>query len=350
MQTEFKKIQTLAFFALLIGVGIAFYKVIAPFLYSLFWAAVLAGIFYPVYTWFQKKLSNDSAAAGVTVIMIVLLVLLPLAGFFGVVAKQAIDVYNKVSQPETIASIQRSIQEFLDEPGIQEMSTRFQIQEKLQEASANGGKIAVDWLTASSLGTISVVVQFCIMLYTLYFFFKNGEAWLKRLMFLLPLGDDNERTLYNRFISTSRATLKGNIIMGGIQGTIGGVIFFLVGIPSATFWGLVMTVAAMVPAIGTIIVWAPAAIIMFVTGHAVQGFMILCGGVLITVVDNLVRPPLVGKDIQMHPVVILFATLGGLVMFGMFGVVIGPLIASLFMALLEIYQKKYRAELSSREA
>lgn len=349
MKTEFQKIQTIAFFAVLLGVGIMFYHVIAPYIYPLFWAAVLAGLFFPFYDWLRRKLHNATAAAGVTVATIVLLVMLPLAAFFGLVAKQAIDVYNIVSQPQTIRSIQTSVQNFLSTPTIEKFSERIQLDERLQSMSKNAGEVAVAWLTASSLSTITLVIQFGITLYTLFFFLKNGEEWLKKLMFLLPFGDDNERTLYKKFVSTSRATLKGGILVAALQGSIGGILFWIVGIPSAAFWGLIMTVMAMIPAIGTIVVWAPAALYMFVIGHPIQGFIILCGGLFITIVDNIVRPPLIGKDIQMHPVMILFSTIGGLSMFGISGVVVGPLIASLFLSLLQIYEDRYKKELGSSE-
>jgi predicted PurR-regulated permease PerM len=349
MQVEFRKIQTIAFFAVLLGVGFLFFRVIAPYVYPLFWAAVIAALFAPLYHRLKEKFKNENAAAGVTLVIILLVVILPLAGFLGIVVKQAIDIYATVSQPETIASVQESVRNLLARPEVQDFMTRFELDQKLKEFSENAGGAIVGWLTASSKSTVTVVIQFFITLYTLFFFLKDGEMWLRKIMFLLPFGDDNEKVLYKKFVSTSKATLKGTILIGGIQGTIGGILFLVVGIPSAAFWGLVMIVMAIIPAVGPAIVWIPAAGYMLATGHIWQAVVLIAGGLFMGVIDNVLRPPLVGKDIEMHPLLILFSTIGGLSMFGISGVVIGPLIASFFLAILQIYEHRYNKELKSSE-
>ncbi len=166
-------------------------------------------------------------------------------------------------------------------------------------------------------------------------------------MLLLPFGDKNEKALFDKFVSTSKATLKGTVLLGGLQGTLGGILFFLIGIPSAAFWGLIMIVLSIIPAVGSFIVWFPVAIYLFATGQLWQGIVLTIGGILIGILDNLLRPPLVGKDIEMHPILILFSTIGGLGLFGISGVVIGPIFAAFFLGVLDMYEKKYKKQLNS---
>jgi len=165
-------------------------------------------------------------------------------------------------------------------------------------------------------------------------------------MHLSPLGDRYETMLYERFTSTTRATLKGTLLVGLVQGSLGGIVFYLAGVQGALIWGLIMAAASIVPALGSSIVWLPAGIIALALGNVWQGLMILIlGAFLISTIDNLLRPKLVGKDIQMHPLLVLFSTLGGIFWFGISGVVIGPVIAALFLAVISIYDDHYSNEL-----
>jgi len=187
-----------------------------------------------------------------------------------------------------------------------------------------------------------------IMFYTLFFFLRDGKKILEHLMHLSPLGNKYETMLYEKFTSTSRATLKGTFLVGCVQGTLGGLLFLAVGIPGALIWGLMMVALSIVPAVGCSIIWLPTGIIMLLMGNIWQGITILLFGTLvISNIDNLIRPPLVGKDIQMHPLLVLFSTLGGIFIFGISGFIIGPVIAALFTSVISIYDHYYRNELSN---
>ena len=154
--------------------------------------------------------------------------------------------------------------------------------------------------------------------------------------------------LYEKFRSTARATLKGTFIVGGVQGIIGGILFWATGIEGALIWCIIMIALSAIPAVGPSIVWFPAGVIMLALGNFWQGITILLVGLLvISTIDNFIRPKLVGKDIQMHPLLVLFATLGGIFLFGISGFVIGPVIASLFIAVMAIYDHHYRNELQN---
>jgi len=192
------------------------------------------------------------------------------------------------------------------------------------------------------------ILMLFIMFYSLFYFLKDGEKILKRMMTLSPLGNDYEIMLYNKFRSAARATLKGTFIVGAIQGSLGGIIFLITGIPGALIWGIIMTIISLIPAIGCSIIWFPAGIIMLITGHIWQGLAIIIFGLLvISTIDNFIRPKLVGKDIQMHPLLVLLSTLGGIIIFGISGFIIGPIIAALFVASISIYEHHYHNELQN---
>lgn len=343
---EFKKIQSIAFFAVLIGCGILFYQMLEPYMYAIFWAAVMATIFYPIHRRIHHAVGQrEHVSASISVGMVILVVLIPMAGVIGLVANEAVAMYEYLRNPENIEMIGQNIQSLADQPVVQDVVGDVNVNDELRNASSTIAGFGFQVLRTGSRSTVQVVIQTAVMIYTLFYFFKDGPRWLERIMKLLPFGDKNEMVLYQKFASTAKATLKGTILLGGIQGTIGGILFFVVGIPSAALWGLIMIVLSIIPAVGASLVWIPGAVYLAVTGQLWQAAVLVIGGILLGFVDNLLRPPLVGSDLQMHPVIILFTTIGGLAVFGISGVVIGPMIGAFFLALLDMYELKYRIQL-----
>jgi predicted PurR-regulated permease PerM len=177
----------------------------------------------------------------------------------------------------------------------------------------------------------------------MFFFLMDGDKLLAKILYYLPLEDKDERLMLEKFTSVTRATLKGTAIIGILQGGAAGVAFAVVGIPSAIFWGAIMTVLSIIPGIGSALVWGPAAVILLANGHYLKGAgLALFCGLVVGSLDNLLRPRLVGRDTQMHELLILFGTLGGIVMFGIAGVIIGPILAALFVTVWEMYGMAFR--------
>ena len=187
---------------------------------------------------------------------------------------------------------------------------------------------------ALSIGqnTLSLTVQFFLMMYLVFFFVRDGAALLERLVQVIPLGDQRERRLFRKFAEVSRATLKGTVVVAIVQGTLGGLSLAVVGIDGAVFWGVVMTILSILPAVGTSLIWLPAAVWLFATGAVMKAVALMVMGVLIGFVDNFLRPILVGRDTKMPDYLILLSTLGGITAFGLSGFVIGPIIAALCVA------------------
>lgn len=209
---------------------------------------------------------------------------------------------------------------------------------KAGEAVGFLSKFLISQLSSATLGTVKFVFLLLIMLYTMFFFFMEGDTLLKKILYYLPLQDHDEQRLLARFTSVTRATLKGTALVGLLQGGLAGCAFAVVGIPSPVFWGSIMVVLSIVPGVGTALVWAPAAVILSTTGHGSQGIgLALFCAVVVGGLDNLLRPLLVGKDTQMHELMIIFGTLGGIVMFGVAGIIIGPIITALFVTVWDMY-------------
>jgi predicted PurR-regulated permease PerM len=181
--------------------------------------------------------------------------------------------------------------------------------------------------------TLRIAVYFFIMLYLLFFFLRDGQRLLDGRVSALPMGAARARQLLDRFAEVSRATIKGTLVIGLVQGTLGGIAFWVLGVSAPVLWGAVMALMSILPAIGPAIVWVPAAVVLLVNGRIGAGIALIAIGVfVISLVDNLLRPILVGRDTRMPDYLVLLSTLGGLAAFGLAGIVIGPIIAAFFLS------------------
>lgn len=345
------KVSYVIFFIFLALITVLFLYVLSPFFYPIFWAAVIAGLFRPLFKRLNRKKYRPNVNASFSLTIIVLILILPMILVGLLLFQESAQIYAKISTEGT-GGIQESIQGVLDSL----RRTRFirdlhidqkSLSDKLTQMASSGVTFIFDSLKHWAQNFIVFLVMFAIMLYTLYYFIRDGDKLLETCVVVCPLGEGRTRLLYEKFISTTRAALKSTLILGGIQGAAGGILFWLTGIEAALIWGLVMVVAAMLPT-GSAIVWGPAAIIMLVTGHIWEGITILVvGSLIIGLVDNLLRPLLIGKEIEMHPLMIFLSTLGGLAIFGFAGFIIGPVITSLFITLWDFFEDYQNMDFSN---
>jgi predicted PurR-regulated permease PerM len=186
------------------------------------------------------------------------------------------------------------------------------------------------------------------MLYLLFFLLREGSALSVRIRQAIPLSMEHKRYLFSKFITALRATVKGNIAVAAVQGALGGVIFWILGIQGPLFWGVLMAFLSLLPAIGAALIWVPVAIYFFVTGDIWSGVILTAFGVLVIgLIDNILRPILVGKDTQMPDYVVLISTLGGMALFGLNGFIIGPVIAAMFIAAWDLFSFSKEADKES---
>ena len=327
---------------LVLLISAIFLSMIRQFLMAIFLAGIFSALAQPIYLRLVRLYRGRRAPASLTtLLLIVLVVLLPLSILIGIVTAQAF----AVSQ-----SVQPAVEEFLATPTIfSDYLDRIPHFDKiavykeviLRKAATFVGSITrylMRNLGSGALGTVNFLFMFFIMLYTMFFFLMDGHKLLSRILYYLPLQNDEEQQLLGRFTSVTRATIKGTIVICILQGGLAGLGFFFVGIKGAAFWGTLMGVLSIIPAVGPGLVWIPAVVILVAGAQYAKGIgLALFCGLVVGSVDNLVRPSLVGKDTQMHDLFILFGTLGGIAFFGVLGIIIGPIIAALFVTVWEIY-------------
>jgi predicted PurR-regulated permease PerM len=212
------------------------------------------------------------------------------------------------------------------------------ITSKLAEMAGRVGTFLVASVAAASRGTALFFFHLFIMLYAMFFFLLRGKEYMARILYYIPLDPAAENRLVAKFTSVARATIKGTLVIGVVQGGLAGLSFLVVGIDAWAFWSVIMMVLSIIPGIGTILVWVPAVIYLFATGAtgAAIGVGLWCA-IVVGSVDNLLRPRLVGRDTQMSDLLVLLSTLGGIVAFGASGFIIGPIIAALWVTVWEIY-------------
>jgi len=326
---------------------ILFLTMINGFLMAIFMAAIFAGLLHPFYNWLTKKLRNSTSMASlITILLFILIVLIPVAGILFIVAEQAIDA-SKTAGPilKQIADDPNSIYDQLKAvPIVQEIFPEEQkLIETINDLVNRVGQFVVQGLSSFTAGTADFVFKTFLFLFSLYYFLIYGRNYLNTLLYYLPLKNEEEEMLLARFTKVTVATLKGTFVIGLIQGAMGAATMAILGIPNTIFWGMIMVVLSIIPAVGPAIVWIPAAIYLIIQGSVVKGIiLILVGALVIGNIDNLLRPRLVGKGAQMPDLMILFSTLGGLAMFGVAGIIVGPIIAALFITVWDIYGKAFK--------
>ena len=347
---DLSKIRNLLFIIFFGVTTIGFIYLLKPFFYPIFWAAVIASLFYPVYKKINAKLKHNNTSSLLTIGLVMIIIIIPVTLLGGLIVKESFGIYDSLSnnQGPIVTTVKNVINWVKNNP----ITDKFNIDEqqvttKLIEVA----KTITDFIFTAAKNltqnSVTFLVMFIIMIYTLFFFLKDGEGMLKRLAHISPLGNKHEIIMYKKFTSTARAAMKGTLIVGAIQGFLGALLFYITGIEGALIWGIIMMLFSVIPGLGSFIVWLPAAIVMFIIGNMWQGIVIVVvGTLLISTIDNFIRPILVGKDTQMHPLLILFSTLGGLLFFGISGFIIGPIITAFLMSLWEMYEQYYQEELS----
>jgi predicted PurR-regulated permease PerM len=327
-------------------VTFAFIGLIEGFLLAVFWAVIFAILFAGSFEkWLVRVKGKRNLAASITLLQILLIVILPLAIIGSVVVNEAIDYYQQVNSSEV--NIQQRISNLrelipVNDRLLEQFGTSV---EEIEQNVLNFITGSLQTVASRAVGVTQNVFGFFLnlflMLYILYFFLRDGKQLVRDLVWVLPIGDEREWTLLRRFDKVSRATVKGSLLVALVQGSLGGILFWIVGIPAAFIWGVIMVLLSLLP-VGSAVIWLPAAIILIAEGAVGKGVaVILVGALLIGLVDNLLRPRLVGQDTKLPDYLILLSTLGGLSVFGISGFVLGPIIAALFVSCWQIMGVEY---------
>lgn len=331
---------------LAVGFTVAFAWVLWPVVGAVLWALFLAIVFWPMHARCRRLVRRPSIAALLTLLSIVVIVIVPLAIVSVSVVQEASVLFQKTRSGELQPG--RYLQQVLDAlpAWVQSILQRFGVSD-IPALGRRAGELlsrSSQFITTTLLGfgqnTLNFVVSFFIMLYVLYFLLRDGKVLSAQVERSIPLHREQAHELLTTFAAVVRATVKGNVAVALIQGALGGLAFWWLEVPGAVLWGAFMALLSLLPAIGAAIVWGPVALYKLFTGDIVGGLgLVVWGTLVIGLVDNIVRPMLVGRETSLPDYVILVATVGGIGLFGLNGFVIGPVIAAMFIACWELLNK-----------
>jgi len=350
-----EKLEQRSFLILLAIVTALFGFLLQPFFAPILWACIIAVLFHPMQVQLERWWGpRPNIIALTTLLACIVLVVIPVLLLLTSFVQQGVDLYQRIDTGEIRPG------QFLDQirnafPAIQELFERFgintdQLRENAASAAVAASRLVAQNAFAVGQSTFEFFLKLALMLYIAFFLLRDGRRLTDELVHALPLGDERERLLFRKFSEVTRATVKGNLLVAMVQGALGGIIFWILGLPAALLWGVVMAILSLIPAIGAGLVWLPAALYLYAVGDWVAAtVLVLYGFLVIGLADNILRPILVGRDTKLPDWMVLLSTLGGLALFGINGFVVGPLIAVLFIAFWQIFSKEFNPKRRSKD-
>ncbi|MBA3638622.1 MAG: AI-2E family transporter [Acidobacteriota bacterium] len=319
---------------------------VQPFINVVLWAAVLAVVFYPMHRRIQSRVPSPAGAAGLSTLLVIVLILLPTTFITIAVVRELAGAADnlqagvqKLSSASTIPWVAWILERTGGYVDINPEAARVFIAERLQ---AWGGALAASTLLVVG-GAVGAIVQMVLVVFTMFYMFRDGDAITQAVYRILPLERIQMHDITVRTQEVIGATIYGVLVIAAIQGTLGALIFSLLGLPSPLLWGVVMFFLSMIPMAGSFLVWIPAAIYLGLTGEYVKaGMLVAWGAVVIGSIDNFLSPRLVGRRARLHELLIFFSVLGGLQVFGVLGLVLGPVVVAVTLALIEMVRQAHR--------
>lgn len=351
--TEEKKLSRWFFIAALVLTTVLFFRMVQNFLVPIALAAVFATLFNPLYQAFLRTFRGRRTLAALFCCLVLFLgLILPLYGVAHLMTLEAIHFYQSIEDDVTRLAQGGDaglIARIKNIPWLSRLPLDdFNWRENLQNAAANIARFMATVVNRTSRGTLEFVVLLFITLFTLFYFFRDGPTMVRKLRSLVPLDREYKNALIGRFTSVARATVKGTLLIALVQGTLSGLTLWIFGVGSPFLWGVVATLFSIIPLVGAWLVLYPAAAIQALQGNYGQAIGILVVTIVVIVnVDNLLRPRLVGQETGMHDLMVFFSTLGGIALFGPTGFILGPMVAALFLALLDIYSEEFKDDLNT---
>jgi predicted PurR-regulated permease PerM len=349
-----ERVRKVVLLLLVSGVTLLFAWMIQEYLLALLIAALIAAELHPAYRRLAKRLGGrKQIAASLIVALLTLLGVAPIIGLGALAGVQAVSLV-RAAEPwaRELAKGGPFFHQLAERFPSLAVLERYQgpLTQKLGDLGSQLGTAVIAWGSTAASQTATFFLLVFVMLYATFYFLVGGRETLQKVLYYSPLPPDDEERIVGRFLSVARATVKGTLVVGIAQGALGAVGFWAAGIGGAVFWGVAMTALSVIPSIGTALIWVPGVLYLFAIGKtgAAVGLLLWCS-LIVATIDNLLRPVLVGRDTKLPDVLILISTLGGIVLFGITGFVIGPLIASMFVTVWEIYGEAFRDVLPEPE-
>ena len=342
-----KQTQTIIFFVALCVVSAYFFYIIRFFTQPIFYAILLAVFSYPIYRFILKKCQcRPGLSAFITIVLLIVFIFIPIGVIMLLLIRDSFILYTAVENKglQILGGIPSRLGQWqiympkIAQTYFESVDWRASLVAGIQQI-AQYVFVQLQRFTANLLQVFGMLF---IMLFALYYMYKDGPRWYQWLIKISPLNNQDEKLFVNRFLLTAKSTLVNTMLVGCIQGCLIALAFWFLGLTAPIFWGLVAFFFAVLPVVGVPMVWGPAAVMLWLrheTGPAI--FLALYGVLIVGLIDNVLRPILVSKSSKLHPLVVLISTFGGLAVFGFSGFILGPIIASLAKAIWEIYEKRY---------
>ncbi|QIQ87266.1 AI-2E family transporter [Erythrobacter sp.] len=350
-------LEQASFLLILAGVTAMLVIIAWPFATSLLWAALAAIMFQPLYRWSLKVTrGRRNTAASLSLLIIFFAVLVPALWIGSMVVEQALALVTMLqNQPIDLAAmfdsvysmLPEALREAADERGWTNLAA---VQERLQALLGESAGIIAQQAVSIGGGAVSFVLSFALALYVIFFLLRDGSRIGETILHSAPVKRDIADRLADRFLGIVRATIKGSVVVGIVQGTLAGITYVIAGVPSALLLGVITAIFSLIPVVGTVVVWGPVGVWLLFDGNVWQGLLVLFSGfVIVSSADNVLRPILVGRDTGIPDWIVLITTLGGISLTGFSGIVLGPLVAGLFLATWSILQEQ-RAQTAEAKA
>ncbi len=338
-------LENRALLLLLVAVSLALGWILLPFYGAILWGSIIALLFAPLYRRLLPRLNGRrTPAALLTLLIVLVLVVLPFALVTASLAREAALVYQRMQSGElnpalyfrgVFAALPGWMTALLERFGLADFDT---LQRRVAAALTQGSQFIATQAFSIGQNTFEFVTGLLITLYLAFFLIRDGDGVACAVRRAIPLAPRHKQELLDKFATVIRATVKGNLLVAAVQGVLGGIAFWFLGVGAALLWAVLMAFLSLLPAVGAGLVWLPVALYFLITGAIWQGIALIAYGVLVIgLVDNLLRPVLVGKDTRMPDYVVMITTLGGMAVFGINGFVVGPAIAAMFIAVWHIY-------------
>jgi len=338
----------IAIFLLLIYI---FYQILSPFILALFWGAVITLTLYPVHKRLTKLLRNrKSISALIMTVVATFLVILPLVFISATVAVDMFDIYQGLTDNLEVSELKSKLEKL---KGLVPVTVLEELEKRLQIGELNIHQMAV-----KSLGSVSgyvinevqsaatnltgLLINFGMMIFALFFFFRDGDGMLERIKYLIPMKDEQKDEIFKKFYDTLNAVILGVMVTAAIQGILQGLFFWILGISYSVLGGVLTFVFALIPIAGAVIVWLPVGLYLVFTGSIYTGIAVLIfGGLVVSSVDNFLKPMIIGGKVKLSTLLLVLTIFGSLSVFGFTGIIIGPILLAIFMSFIDIYKSEY---------
>lgn len=327
------KITKYIFIAVLLILLYLAFRLVQPFFTYIFLGLILTIAIHPFYKWFSRRLKKKRVSSVIVILLILLILIIPSFFMVSALVKQSVGFINSFDE-DSFENVNNYV--------VSVFGPKADLKNNINEILGN----IKDFVAKSAFSIVGSVAEIIlglfVMFFIMYYGFIEGEQWLSKIKDVIPLNKKRRKDLVIKIKNVTQAVIYGQIFIALLQGTLGGIGFFIVGVSNPVFWGFVMTILAFLPVIGTGFIWAPAGIIELINGNILGGvFMLIYGFFIVSGIDNIIRPRIISGKGKIHPIIALIGVLGGLKIFGFLGIIIGPLIAALFIAMAEFYYQDY---------